>query len=481
MSDIGKQHMVGYTKGLERNMSLRWLWLALALSSLLAALTSRTILAQVRASTSIAPSAVWHELGDTTLVRLTTAALRQNSDVRAAEATVRSARLARRLVAFDFAPTVTVNYGLARRRFSATQLPGVSAANRDADIHDVGFDASWEIDLFGRTRNTYRAQRDLAASTDSDLRDLHLTLESEVARTYFELRGAERQLAVATRNVANQQRTLQLTVDRLTAGRGTAFDRERASAQVSATLADLATIEARIASSTYQLGVLVGGSPRVAPLPATSGEDLDVEEVPTLPLPPAPSFESVSAFVAQRPDVRSADQRYAAARAMVDAARADYLPRLNLVGSVGYNTSNTSTLGQREASRYAIGPVVSWPAFNFGRVHTRSEVSRASADKARAERDQALLEAESDVQSAIVTYDRAQARLGLLRDAASSSERGASLARLRFDGGESGFLEVLDAQRTLFDAQERLARGETDAAIAYVALFKALGGRWIGR
>ncbi|MBC8087160.1 MAG: TolC family protein [Phycisphaerae bacterium] len=459
------------------NVQRRW-GRAVGVAMLVVATAAQSSNAQVRAPVSDAPSAAWQALGDTTLVRLTRTALRENRDVQAAQATVRGARLARRLVAFDFAPTVTVNYGLARRRFSAAQFPGVPATLRDADIHDAGFDASWEIDLFGRTRNTYRAQGDIAASVGEDLRDVQLSLESEVARTYFELRGAERQLAVANRNVVNQQRTLQLTVDRLLAGRGTAFDRERASAQVSTTLADVAAIEARRAAASYQLSVLVGGPPDVTPLPVGPDDDLDVEESTSFPLPAAPAFERVSALISERPDVRSADERFAAARALVDAARADYLPRLNIVGSVGYNTANTSTFGQREASRYAIGPVISWPAFNFGRVHTRSEATRASADQARARRDGALMAAQAEVQSSIVMYSSAQTRLGLLRDAASSSERGAGLARMRFDGGESGFLEVLDAQRNLFAAQDRLARGETDAAIAYVALFKALGGRW---
>lgn len=422
----------------------------------------------------------WHELGDTTLERLTAEALKANNDVRAAQATVRSARLARRLTAFDFAPTVTVNSGLIRRRLSSAQLPGVAFENREQDVYDAGFDASWELDLFGRSRNTYKAQGAAASAAAEDLRDVQLSLVAELARVYFELRGAERQMAVANRNVANQKRTLQLTVDRLAAGRGTAFDRERASAQVSTTLAGVAATESQIAAATYRLEVLVGSPPHVGPLSTNVSDDLEVDDTHRVALPDAPSFESVVALVQRRPDVRSADDRLSADRSMVDAARADYLPHLNLVGSVGYNAPNNNTFGMKESSRFAIGPMISWQAFNLGRVHTRSEAARATADETRARRDQTTLVARAEVQTSIVAYERAKTSVALLRDAASSSERSAGLARLRFDGGESGFLDVLDAQRTLFDAQDRLARAETAAAMAYVALYKALGGGWAG-
>lgn len=422
----------------------------------------------------------WHELGDTTLERLTVQALRSNNDVRAAQATVRGARLSRRLTSFEFAPTITVNSGLMRRRLSSAQLPGVPYAAREMDVYDAGFDATWELDVFGRNRNTYKAQGASASAANEDLRDVQLSLVAELARTYFELRGAERQMVVANRNVINQKRTLQLTVDRLAAGRGTAFDRERASAQVSTTLAGLATTEAQIAAATYRIGVLIGSEPRIAPLPTTDGEDIDVADTHRFVLPDAPALESVVALVQRRPDVRGADDRVLATKSMVEAARADYLPRFNVVGSVGYNAPNNNTFGMKETSRFTIGPMISWQAFNLGRVHTRSEIARAAADGTRAQRDQTTLSARAEVQTAIVGYERAKTSVTLLRDAASSSERSASLARLRFDGGESGFLEVLDAQRTLFDAQDRLARAETAAAMAYVAFYKSLGGGWVG-
>ncbi|MGV3709780.1 MAG: TolC family protein, partial [Gemmatimonas sp.] len=344
---------------------------------------------------------VWRELGDTTLERLTSEALAANNDVRAAQATVRGARLARRLVAFDFAPTVTLSSGINRRRMSAAQFPGMPANLREQDIYDAGFDASWELDIFGRTRNTYRAQDAAANSVEETLRDVQLSLVSEVARTYFELRGAERQMVVADRNVSNQKRTLQLTIDRLAAGRGTAFDRERASAQVSTTLAGVASVEAQIATAKYRLEVLLGHDAKVDPLPNSNAEDIDADDLYSVDLPEAPAMQAVSQLVSRRPDVRSAEERLNADERMVAASRSELLPRVSVIGSMGLNSSSTSTFGNHESSRFTIGPVLSWPAFNFGRVHTRSEGSRAAADPTRAPRDQTTLPAGAEVQIAI--------------------------------------------------------------------------------
>src|SRR5260221_77355 len=425
--------------------------------------------------------AFWHELGDTTLERLTVEALRANYDVHAAEARLRGARVAGRLAAFDFAPTVTSNTGFSRRRFSATQLPGAPASFREQDVYDAGFDASWEVDIFGRVRSAFAARSALAGSASEELRDVQLSLVSELARTYFELRGAQRQLAVAEQNAANQRRTLRYTVDRLAAGRGTAFDRERASALVSTTLAGVTAIDARIAAANYRIGVLVGGR-RLTPIPLQGppGDYEVVETVPVPVLPAGPAIESVAALIRQRPDVRSAERRLTAQGALVSVARADYLPRLNVIGSVGFNAGATDLLGKKESSRYLIGPVLSWPAFDLGRVRAHVEGARAQEEEARARRDQIVLSAQAEAENAIVAYDRSRARVLLLQDAARSSERGAELARLRLDGGESDFLELLDAQRTVLDAQDRLAQGETDAATAYLALYKALGGAWAG-
>jgi outer membrane protein TolC len=194
---------------------------------------------------SAAAVAFWEQLGDSTLDRLVGEALAANREVRAAEARVRRARAERRLSALDLAPRVTASTGYTRRLLSGAQFPGLAIAPQAQDLYDAGFDASWELDVFGRVRRAVAARAALERSAREELRDVQLTLVSELVRSYFELRGVQDRLAVAERNAGNQRRTVQLTADRLSAGRGTGFDRERAGAQLSATLATVPTLESR--------------------------------------------------------------------------------------------------------------------------------------------------------------------------------------------------------------------------------------------
>ncbi|HEX7337580.1 MAG TPA: TolC family protein [Gemmatimonadales bacterium] len=412
---------------------------------------------------------VWMGLGDTTLVRLMNEAVRANLDVRAAEARVRGARAARTQVALDLAPTVTFGGGYTRQRLSSATFPIGAGSFPDQDIWDGGFDASWELDLFGRVRRNVQAQGAVVEVAREDLRDIQVSLTAEIARAYFDLRGAQEQLSVAQRNAENQQRTLEVTRQRLDAGRGTAFDTERAQAQLSFTLASIPALESRVAQAQYQIGVLVGRPPASVAVELAGAGGL-----PTLPsVGPLARPDSV---ILRRPDVAAAERRLAVERALVGAAKADYLPRLSLGGSAGYSSTTFSSLGDEGTFRYAVGPIISWPALNLGRVKARVDESRAREAEARAQYDQTVLLALQDVESALVRYRTSRARVERIQDAASASERAAELARVRFSSGVADFLQVLDAERTQLEAQDQLAQGRTEAATSYAALYKALGG-----
>ena len=411
----------------------------------------------------------WPELGDTTLSRLVHEAVGANLDVRSAEARVRGARAARTEVAFDLAPTVTFGGGYTRQRLSGATFPIGSGTFPDQDIWDGGFDATWELDIFGRVRKNVQAQGAFVAMSREDLRDIQVSLTAELARAYFELRGAQEQLSVAQRNAENQRRTLQVTRQRLDAGRGTAFDTERAQAQLSFTLASVPGLESRVRQAQYQIGVLVGRPP------AAVAAELD--KVVALPAFPATvTVASPDSVVRRRPDVAAAERQLAVERALVGAAKADYLPRVTVGGSAGYSATRFNSLGDRGTFRYAVGPIISWPALNLGRVKARVDGSRAREEEARAQYDQTVLGALQEVETALVRYRTSRASVERIQDAAGASERAAELARARFSGGVADFLQVLDAERTQLDAQDQLARGRTAAATAYAALYKALGG-----
>jgi outer membrane protein, multidrug efflux system len=411
------------------------------------------------------------EVHDTTLARLLNEAAGANLDVRTAEARVRGARSARTEAAFDLAPTVTFAGGYTRQQLSSAAFPIAAPAFPDQNIWDAGFDASWELDVFGRVRKTVQAQSAFVAANQEDLRNVRVSLSAEVARAYFELRGGQERLSVATKNAANQQRTLEVTRQRLQAGRGTAFDTERAQAQLSFTLASIPSLEAQVRQAQYQIGVLVGRPPA-----ALAGE-LDAA-VPLPVLPAAISVESPDSIIRRRPDVVAAERQLAVERALVGAAKADYLPRINLGGRAGYTALSFDALGDGGTFRYAVGPFITWPALNLGRVKARVDVTRAREAEAQAQYSQTVLLALQEVENTLVRYRTAHSRMERIRDAAEASERAAELARLRFSGGVADFLQVLDAERTQLEAQDQLAQSRTDAATAYAALYKALGGTW---
>lgn len=413
----------------------------------------------------------WQSLGDTTLTQLIEAALRDGTDISAAEARLVSARASRRLSTFDLAPTITAVGSAMRQQSSIAQVPGLTSRLPQRDLWDVGFDASWELDIFGRVGRSVGARSAFTDAAEHGLDDVQVILAAEVARTYFDMRGSQRQLAVALRNADNQRRTVDLTEDRLTAGRGTAFDTERAKSVLQLTLAAVPAIESRISADRHRIATLLGRPANA--LPATLRAD---GELPALP--DTVHVGSPGELVRRRPDVRSAERAAAAQGLLVGAAQADYLPRLSIGASVGYAASSFDSLSRSGTSRMLVGPVLSWPLLDLGRVRSRVDIARAQEDEARSRYDAVVLRALEETETAIVTYDRAHSRLAILTQAVESSSRAAELARQRFEAGLTDFLQVLDAQRTQLDAENQLAQAHTTAAVALVALYKATGGTW---
>jgi len=425
----------------------------------------------IQVSTALASTPFWSDLGDSTLTMLIREAQRANLDVRVAKSRLTSARAARRLVAYDLVPTITGVGSTSRQQFSIAQTPGLATQLPASQLWDVGFDASWEVDMFGRVGRTVKAQGALAESSEYGLEDVRVSVAAEVARTYFDLRGAQRQLAVAGRNAVNQRKVVKLTEDRLAAGRGTAFDTERAKSVLYLTLATTPLLESQIALDRNRLAVLLGRVPNT--LPAAL-----LDTGPQLRLPDTLFVGSPDQLVHRRPDVLRAERQLAARSLFVGAARAEYLPRVTLAARAGYAATAADSLFKRGTSRLLIGPVVSFPLFDVGRVRERVEVAQAGQDEAQATYNATVLQALEESEGSLVTYDRAHARLSILESAVRSSARAADLAQQRFEAGLTDFLQVLDAERTLLDAESQLTQGYTSAATALVAVYKAVGGTW---
>jgi NodT family efflux transporter outer membrane factor (OMF) lipoprotein len=419
----------------------------------------------------MASTPFWSDLGDSTLTRLVREAQRANMDVRVAQSRLTSARATRRLAAYDLVPTITATGSTSRFRSSLAQTPGFTSQLPSEQLWDVGFDASWEVDIFGRVGRNVKAQSALAESSEHGLEDVQVSVAAEVARTYFDLRGAQRQLAVSLRNAANQRKIVRLTEDRLAAGRGTAFDTERAKSVLYLTLATTPGLESQIALDRNRLAVLLGRAPDALPIAL-----LDSGALPRLP--DTLYVGSPDQLVRRRPDVLRAERQLAARSLFVGAARAEYLPRVTLGARAGYVASSADSLFKRGNSRLLVGPVVTFPLFDIGRVREKVEVAQSGQEEAQAIYTATVLRALEESEGSLVTYDRAHSRVAILESAVRSSGRAADLAQQRFEAGLTDFLQVLDAERTLLDAENQLEQGRTAAATALVAVYKAVGGTW---
>lgn len=415
------------------------------------------------------PLGFWNALGDTTLSRLIRAGLDANREVDAAEARIAAARAVRTGAALDLAPTITADAAYSRQRLASASMPGLSGSLPDRDIWEAGVQLSWELDLFGRNRNALQGHGALLDAAEEDVRGAHVIVVAEVARAYFELRGLEERLAVARRNAQNQESSLELTRNLLEAGRGTALDTERAQAQLSSTLAEIPALEAGISAAQHRLSVLLARAPG-------QGDVLQPAAKHEFELPAQLQLPDEDDAVRRRPDVRSAASRVAAQREFVSSAKASYLPRIAIGGVAGYTASELDAFGNSGTPRYAVGPVISWPLFDIGRVKTGVDEARAHQREAAAQHQQAVLRAQEEVQTSLDAYHSARERLRHLEDAAAASERATELARLRFEEGGADFLEVLDAESRQLAAQDRLAAGRTEARAWLVAVYRAVGG-----
>lgn len=432
---------------------------------------SAPVVPSAQFTSSVSTTPFWRDFGDTTLEQLVRDALRANTDVHMAEARLTSSRAAHRLAAFDLAPTVTASGSALRQQQSVAQIPGLTSQLPHRDLYDVGFDATWELDIYGRVRKSINAQGAFVASAEHALEDVQVSLAAEVARSYFELRGAQRQLAVAQHNAENQARTVKLTQDRLAAGRGTAFDVERARSAHQLTLAAVPVIEAQIATTRNHIATLLGRSPDAVPAALLTTGDLPR-------LPDSVNVGSPQQLVRRRPDVLSAERQLAAYSLSVGSAQADFLPRLSLGASAGYAATRFESLTSPGTSRVLVGPVLTFPLLDIGRVRNRVDIAEAKENEARAQYASTVLQAVEETESALVRYDRAHARVAILTEAVSASTRASALAQQRFDAGLTDLLQVLDAQRTQLDAENQLAQAHTGAAAALVAVYKAVGGTW---
>jgi multidrug efflux system outer membrane protein len=414
-------------------------------------------------------AAFWTVFDDATLSRLVQESLLANHDLRIALARLNQARALRGEAQLDLGPAITAGAGYTDQRLSSAAAVG---GVRDLEGYDAGFDAFWELDFFGRNRRALEAANAELDAAQATLFDTQVSVAAELTRSYFELRGLQQRLLVAVRNVANQAETLELTRARLEAGTGTELDTSRAQARLAATRALMPLLEAAIARTIHRISVLTGRAP----------SELTADLAPAQDLPAVPEFTLVAdpaTLLRRRPDIRVSERRLAAATARVGVAVADLFPRVTFIAAAGFATAEIDTLGESRSGTHMVAPGLSWAALDLGRVRARIAAARARSEAALVEYEQTVLRALQEAEDALITHARSRERLLQLTEAAAASSTAARLARLRYENGMVDFLQVLDAERSLLEAEDSLAQGRTEAATSLVALYKALGGGWV--
>ena len=411
----------------------------------------------------------WQGFQDPVLADLIQRAKAGNLDLKASVDRVRQARALfddRRLDQF---PRVTSDGGYTR---SDEQVPGFGTQRVNVSSADLGFDANWEIDLFGHVQRSVEAADADAGATEADARDVKITVAAEVARNYFELRGAQQRRVVAEANATAQRETLRLTQTRLSIGQGDPTDVESAKARLSAIEATIPTFVTAEAQASYRLAVLVGERPGALDSVLTPLKEQPKPLVKPLPIGDA------SGFLRRRPDVQAAERRLAGETARVGVATADLFPRVKVTGFVGLLSGDVSQLFTHGSEAYSVAPSVTWPALDLGGAHARLRAQEAKSDETLANYDQTVLRAIQDLETALVSYRQQQTQIRSLADQVTAARRAAELAQIRYKEGTVDFLTLLDAQRTQLTAEDALTAAETSANTDIVAIYKALGGSW---
>lgn len=418
----------------------------------------------------------WTSFNDPLLNSLVERAVKSNLDLRIAEARIREARASRSVVASGAWPTVDVSASYSRNRtsenaFALGSLAPQGGGNLEQDLFKTGFDASWEIDVFGGVRRGVEAADATIDASVESRRDVLVTLLGDVAKNYIDLRGFQRRLAVARANLKAQQDTLELTRIRFQAGLTSDLEVAQAEALANTTAAQIPTLESALKQAAYSLDLLLGLSP------GALWNDL-VNETTIPSLPPEVLVGLPSELLRRRPDIRFAERQLAASTAQIGAAMADLFPKFFLTGAYGLQSISASDWFTGRSRYWSIGPTISWPIFDAGRIRANIEIRNAQQEQALNRYERTVLAAFGDVEKSLVNYSREQARQQALTSAVASNRRAVEMANELYVRGLNDFLNVLDTQRSLYAAENDLAQSEATMASNLVALYKALGGGW---
>ena len=450
----------------------------------------------------------WASFHDPLLTDLMRRVASSNLDVRTASFRLAESRAQRGVAAADAFPQVNGNASYTRERISPRGVVGVfgggggasggspAAGNNGSsiattsnglggrqggipsssgippfDLFQSGFDATWELDLWGRVRRAVESADANVDASAENRRNMLVTALSELARDYIQLRGIQENARITRRNLATSQDSAHLTAERARGGLATDLEVAQAQQQVESTAANLPQLGQQEAQMQNAIALLLGAPPGA----------LQAELSPPKPVPPLPPTVPIglpSELVQRRPDIRQADAQLHAATADIGQATADFFPRVTLSGSFALQAVQFKDLGNWNSRTYGLGPSIQLPIFEGGRLRRTLDLRKAQQQEAAVNYQRVVLGAFHDVDNSLIAFHAEQARHDRLQAATTQARRALDLAQRQYTAGVSTFLDVLTAQRTLLAAEQQLADSTATVGTNLVALYKALGGGW---
>lgn len=418
------------------------------------------------------PSEWWTLFNDAVLAELQARARAGNLDLHMASERIEESRAQLGIASSQLLPSVDGSASYAREALSEHgKFAALGAPSRPSDFWQLGFDASWEIDLWGRAR---RAREGAAASLEATVYDreaARVALSAEVARTYLELRGTQAQLDIARQNLAVAERIIGLAESRERHGIATRFETSSARAQLATTKATIPELTQRRNALMNALALLLGDEPRA----------LDAQLRQSMPLPSLPPSAPVgipSELAHRRPDILRAEAQLHAAVAGIGIAKADFYPRIGLRGRIGVEAFDVGDLASWDSRFFSVGPTVYLPIFQGGRLVQRLALSEARQRGAALAYRQTVLRAWHEVDNALDALAARQTQHTELLVSYEQNRQALQVAERGYQEGAADYLGVLTAQRNVLASQTSLNASATGATLALVQLYKSLGGGW---
>lgn len=407
----------------------------------------------------------WTHLNDPILSELMERAVTGSLDLKSALAKVREARARRGLSQTSLFPSADVSSSFTKSGVGSNNDGG------ERETYKTGFDAGWEIDVFGGTRRAVEAaDADLDVS-QANLDDVLVSLTAEVGLNYVEVRSYQTRLAVASANILAQEESLKLTQSRFEAGLSDELAVQQAKYNLESTRSQVPTLRSALEQAKNRLAVLLGETPGT--LHAMLRESRSVPVTPTTVAVGIPAE-----VLRRRPDIRAAERNLAARTANIGEAVAELYPKFRLAGSIGLEALSSSDILDAGSRVWSIGPSISWKVFDAGAIRRSIEIREVLQEQALIQYEAAVLNALEEVENALTAYAEEQARRESLTRGAAAALQAMNLAQDQYRAGLVDFSNVLDAQRSRLSFEDQLAQSDAAVTADLVRLYKALGGGW---